>query len=82
MNDIEAAVCSTLTWMFVSDADDLSEPQKRLIGALKMAIKTGKVRERMAATMTLLKLCECKIHSANDGLSSSLDSCDHTHISP
>ncbi|KAF8554218.1 hypothetical protein OG21DRAFT_1115120 [Imleria badia] len=50
-----------LRHLFGLDAESLSEPQKNLIGELKTAIETGKPRERTAATMTLLKLCETPI---------------------
>ena len=43
---------------FVSGADALSDPQRRLIRELKKAVQKGNVRERTAATLTLLKLCE------------------------
>lgn len=45
---------------FVSDAAELSERQRRLIGELKNAVQKGNSRERTAATLTLLKLCESK----------------------
>lgn len=60
VSDAKWVVCSNLTWMLVSDAEELSEPQRKLIGELKTAIETGKARERTAATMTLLKLCESR----------------------
>lgn len=43
---------------FVLDAEELSQLQRRLIGELKSAVQKGNARERTAATMTLLKLCE------------------------
>ena len=43
---------------FALDAAELSEQQQRLIGELKKAVQKGNARERTAATMTLLKLCE------------------------
>lgn len=42
----------------VSDAQELNQMQRNLIGELKGAVQKGNARERTAATMTLLKLCE------------------------
>lgn len=42
----------------VSDATELGEPQRKLIGELQKAVRQGNAQERTAATMTLLKLCE------------------------
>ncbi|KAF8134270.1 hypothetical protein EV363DRAFT_1098078, partial [Boletus edulis] len=47
-----------LRHLFGLDATQLSDDQKRLIGELKKAVEKGNARERTAATMTLLKLCE------------------------
>ena len=44
------------------DAGDLLPRHRRLIGKLKMAVEMGNVRERTAATMTLLKLCESEVN--------------------
>lgn len=80
---VKRAVCSTLIWMVVQDTEDLSEPQRKLIGELKMAIEMGKARERTAATMTLLKLCESMARLQNYDLSLPSDSPYHTHtVSP
>ena len=43
---------------FVSDATELNGHQIHLIGELKKAVQKGNARERTAATLTLLKLCE------------------------
>ena len=43
---------------FVSDATELNVHQINLIGELKNAVQKGNARERTAATLTLLKLCE------------------------
>ncbi|KAF8445037.1 hypothetical protein L210DRAFT_3059908 [Boletus edulis BED1] len=50
-----------LRHLFGLDATQLSDDQKRLIGELKKAVEKGNARERTAATMTLLKLCETAI---------------------
>ncbi|KAF8552014.1 hypothetical protein OG21DRAFT_1466371 [Imleria badia] len=47
-----------LRHIFGLDATELSEPQRKLIGELKLAVQKGNPRERTEATMTLLKLCE------------------------
>ena len=47
---------------FVSDATELSEHQRKFIRILKRAVEKGNARERTAATMTLLKLCESGFH--------------------
>ncbi|KAF8134259.1 hypothetical protein EV363DRAFT_885151 [Boletus edulis] len=44
--------------LFGLDAEELSDLQKELIGALKKAVEKCNARERTVATMTLLKLCE------------------------
>ncbi|KAF8554223.1 hypothetical protein OG21DRAFT_1115422 [Imleria badia] len=44
--------------LFGLDAPELNEQQRTLIGELKKAVQKGDARERIAATMTLLKLCE------------------------
>ncbi|KAN0091571.1 Uncharacterized alpha/beta hydrolase domain (DUF2235) domain containing protein [Tylopilus felleus] len=43
---------------FGLDARELNLKQKKLIGELKMSVQKESDRERTAATMTLLKLCE------------------------
>lgn len=43
---------------FVPDATELSGQHRKLLGELKRAVRKGNARERTAATMTLLKLCE------------------------
>ncbi|KAG8214234.1 hypothetical protein J3R82DRAFT_11042 [Butyriboletus roseoflavus] len=47
--------------LFGLDAAALNDQQRKLLGELKKAIQKGSARERTAATMTLLKLCETDI---------------------
>ena len=48
---------------FVSDASELSDTHRRLIGELKRAVGNGNAQERTAATLTILKLCESESDS-------------------
>lgn len=52
--------------LFAPDARELNLKQKKLIGELKMSVQKESDRERTAATMTLLKLCESEANI--DGL--------------
>ena len=67
---------------FVSDAAELSEPQRKLISELKNAVQKGNARERTAATMTLLKLCESGFDISQPDTNSCFVSYNHPQLSP
>ena len=66
----------------VSDATELSEPQRKLIRELKKAIQKGNARERTAATMTILKLCESEFDIDESDANSCFVSYNHSRLSP
>jgi hypothetical protein len=68
---------------FVSDATELNGHQIKFIGELKKAVQKGNSRERTAATLTLLKLCESGFGIINEpDINSCFISYNHPPSSP